>query len=254
MQEEGYNSRMESMIEPPELGVGGGGQLEEDDECVGGGCDGGGGDGGGGEGTGLLQGLLHAEHIVHAIWYLEVAVIVVAVAAVAGLDILRDMKRNIREIFTPRGGLVLVDWQVSTVVDRCIWRIGACQLVLVNQQVSTVVDRCLDRQVTVNREKSFRWGIEREFEITMNGEREFEINNKKEVNSGTTTLMEENESGRLHATLDGYNKPYCGPNKTKPKWTRVPQMDCGPSSVEEGEPRLTLGKRDTTQRGIEEMN
>lgn len=90
--------------------------MEEDDDCVGGGCDGdggggdgvgGGGDGGGGEGTGSLQGLLHAEHIVHAIWYLEVAVIVVAVAAVAGLDILRDMKRNTREIFSMWRVLIL---------------------------------------------------------------------------------------------------------------------------------------------------
>ena len=37
----------------------------------------------------------------------------------------------------------------------------------------------------VNGKKSFRWGMEREFEITVNGERErerergFEINNKK---------------------------------------------------------------------------
>ena len=42
-----------------------------------------------------------------------------------------------------------------------------------------MVDRCLDRRVTVNGEKSFKWGMEREFEITVNGEREFEINNNK---------------------------------------------------------------------------
>ena len=49
----------------------------------------------------------------------------------------------------------------------------------------------------------------------------------QEVNSGITALLEENESGRLHATQDGLNKPYCGPDKTKPKWTWVPRMDCG---------------------------
>ena len=33
--------------------------------------------------------------------------------------------------------------------------------------------------MTVSGEKSFRWGMEREFEITVNGEREFDINNNK---------------------------------------------------------------------------
>lgn len=66
--------------------------------------------------------------------------------------------------------------------------------------------------------------------------------------------MEENESGRFTATSDGYNKPHSGPDKTKAKWTRALRMDCGPSRVEEGEPRLILGKRDATQRDIKETN
>ena len=42
-----------------------------------------------------------------------------------------------------------------------------------------MVDRRLDWRETVNGEKSFKWGMEREFEITVNGEKEFEINNNK---------------------------------------------------------------------------
>lgn len=60
--------------------------MEDDD----GGGDAGGGDGGGGEGVGL-QGLSHASHIVHAIWYLdEVVAIGLAIAC-------RDMIKMRRE-------------------------------------------------------------------------------------------------------------------------------------------------------------
>ncbi len=73
--------------------------MEEEDDGVGGGGDGGGGDriGGGGDGTGS-HGLSHAEHIVHAIWYLEV--VVIGLVVVVGVAIVRDMKREIRESFS----------------------------------------------------------------------------------------------------------------------------------------------------------
>lgn len=76
----------------------------------------------------------------------------------------------------------------------------------------------------------------------------------QELNLKTAASTEENESGRFTASSDGYNEPHSGPDKTKAEWTRAPRMDCGPSRVEEGEPRLILGKRDATQRDIEETN
>lgn len=88
---------------PPGLGGdGGGGQLlVVDGDGGGGGGDAGGGEGGGGEGTGL-QGLSHAEHIVHAIWYLDV--VCAAGVAIAG----KDMNMRIRPDI--RGSVVVNTW------------------------------------------------------------------------------------------------------------------------------------------------
>ncbi len=66
-------------------------------DVVGGGGGGkaGGGEGGGGDGTGL-QGLSQAEHIVHAIWYLdEVCASGVAIAAGRDMIIRSDIRGSI---------------------------------------------------------------------------------------------------------------------------------------------------------------
>ena len=64
-----------------------------------------------------------------------------------------------------------------------------------------------------------------------------------EVNEGESNVKEVNALGGVNANHNGVTNGYTKLDKAKPKWTRVPCMECGSGKEEEGVASSILGKR-----------
>lgn len=74
-----------------------------------------------------------------------------------------------------------------------------------------------------------------------------------DINEGEYNVKKVNALGGLNAGHDKANNCNTRSKKSKPKWTRVPNMEYGPG-IEEGEAVSILGKKEAAHRVAEEVH